>query len=157
MLRTIYGDDWEKEILDRPSNASNFASLASPAQRKLPNRPGSIIRTNKQLRRESHIADNTINSTIILEEHSPDREPNDGSHALDDITSMLESAAREGPSAEDLASHMAAIRDLFRGIERRLIERDLELVETEQRANEHAVEAEEKSKALTEMVEALAV
>lgn len=157
-MRTIYGDDWEKEILDRPTS-SNFASLASPAQRKLTNRPSSIIRTTKQLRRESYAAaDATMNSTVILEENPLlEGQQNEASPVDDYSPEGLEREMRAGPSAEEFASQMMSIRDLIRGMERRMIERDLELVEIEQRGNEHALEAEAKSKALTEMVGALAV
>ena len=97
-----------------------------------------------------------MNSTIILEEHSlSEREQNE---AADDTPgTVTEGETREGPSSEELASQMMSIRDLIRGMERRLIERDLELVDIEQRGKEHAKEAEGKSRDLTEMVEALAV
>ena len=99
-----------------------------------------------------------MNSTVILEENPlVDGRQNEGSPGEDYSPEGVENEVRAGPSAEELASQMMSIRDLIRGMERRMIERDLELAEIEQKGNEHAVEAEAKSKALTEMVAALAV
>lgn len=146
----ILGEDWETEIMDRPTS-SLLLSSGSPLVRKFSGRASLSLRTGTILRRESFAGDTSFNPTLptaIAEEGDESRESDPAP------TTPLD---RDHGSETKAFEQLNSIRDLIRGMERRMIERDLELGDMERTALESSALANAKGDELASLAASLVV
>lgn len=138
-MEKLYGPAWEGE-LSRHLTTPSAPLVNSPRTR---GRPSLLTMPSG-----SGIGRVTIASTPEGDESSDTLETLSAALVQRSVTDN-----GNGTSADELKSHLESVQKLLRGMERRLISRDVELEELERRAREEKTKAEQRTAELRQLVE----
>lgn len=158
VLSRAFGDDFEQTLINNgplgalPSSSSS--SFASPALR------GKLVRqslggaglatpTSGSMPLRRRISDRTAGDSLIEE---------DSTVGEGEETANAEGGEAQNGSllnAEALSAHLDAVQTLLRSMEKRIIDRETELLAVEKRAREEAKRAQETGQQLEELVRKL--